>query len=545
MSRDAAHLTFNGEIYNYAELRNDLEAIGCRFRTRSDTEVLLATMIKWSVMGLDRLKGMFAFAYYDERDRAVYLVRDRFGKKPLVYMQHESGFYAASEAKQILAALQCRPTMNERMALRYLEFGHLNGTAETFFAGISEVPAGHYLRFDVDSGRTELVRWYDVSERIRSTDDTYGEAREKVRGLLAASVQRRHVADVDVGACLSGGIDSSSIVALSSILFRQKLLTTITSYSTDPGYDERHFSRSVAKTFGIEPIEINPPVSKLWQPEFQSELALYHEQPISGGSQLNEYFVFKKAHEYGLKVMLDGQGADEYFGGYGEFWLSAQLELLRNRHFGAFIAGLKARADAQKRSFHATLLNFVSAASARAPERNPESGWLKFRAGVEAPRRAGQQSFRKLSLEELSRSSVPFQLHSEDRSSMRWSVEARLPFLDHDLVEYVLSLPTEYKCRRGVQKAILRDAVRELPAEVAQRRDKIGFASPDAGSFFQNTAKIKDVLAAAVGRLERFVHADVIMSRFESIACRGSGYDSAIFRIMALDGWLRAFDPAF
>jgi len=546
MSRHGAHITFNGEIYNYAELRAELETAGGVFQTRSDTEVLLAGMAKWGPEGLHRLKGMFAFAFYDERDRTVLFVRDRFGKKPLVYTRQDGVFYAASEAKQIFAAQRRRAQLNAASALRYLELGYMNGVEETFFSDVYEVPAGHYLRLEVDSGQAELIRWYDLSSNIHRSEDTYETARERVRELLKASVWRRHVADVEVGACLSGGIDSSSIVSLSSTLFPAKRLRTITSFSTEPGYDERQYSRAVAEKFAIERVEVEPRTETLWEPGLHAEVAFYQEQPLAGGSQLNEYRVFEAGHRLGLKVMLDGQGADEYFGGYGEFWVSAQFELLRRGRFGDFLAGVSARAEAQGRSYHATLLGFVSAlrAKSQATSQPTNADWLKRHAPSESKRRQGWQHFRDLSLEELSRSSVPFQVHSEDRSAMRWSVESRLPFLDHDLVEYVLSLPTAFKCRRGVQKAILRDAVEELPVQVARRRDKVGFASPDARYFFANSASIKASLAEAAERLDAFVEPEALMQRFCHVVDQRSSYSPVFLRVLALDGLVRAFDAS-
>jgi asparagine synthase (glutamine-hydrolysing) len=544
MSRGGLHISFNGEIYNYRELRQDLEALGEAFVTGSDTEVLLAVLAKWGMSGLERLKGMFAFALYDERSGTLHLVRDRFGKKPLLYAKVGNALYAASEAAQIYAALGTGPKVNSTVALRFLEYGYLNGTAETFFSGLFEVPAGHYLRHRIDGGETEIVQWYDLGAKVVPASANYDEAREKLRDLLIAAVRRRHVADVEIGICLSGGIDSSSIASLSSTLFPGKRLLSVTSYSDEPGFDERKFSRSVVRHFQLRSIEICPDTDDMWTPDKLRELGWYHGQPIPNGSHLNEYHVFRAAHEAGLKVMLDGQGSDEYFGGYGEFWLSAQLELLRAGRIAQLYAGLKARAEAVRLPFVSVLKGFVAAVlrAARPPGR---ADWLKCHAAPEPPRSSGHKRFLELSLEELTHSSVPFQVHSEDRNSMRWSVESRLPFLDHELVEYVLGLPTEYKCLRGIQKKILRDAVSELPAEIAARRDKIGFASPDARTCLRNGAQIRSSLRDTLARLDSIANAGAVLRKFDGMIETQSNYHPMFFRLLSFDGWQRAFNATW
>jgi asparagine synthase (glutamine-hydrolysing) len=543
MSRRRCHITFNGEIYNYRELRTELIAAGEELSSQSDTEVLLVALNRWGMFALDRLRGMFAFAFLNEDEAALYLVRDRFGKKPLVYSRQDGRLLAASEAKQIHAA-GGKPTQNRNAALRFLAYGELNGTAETFFEGILEVPAGHYLRVDLTSGEIELVRWYDLAKRVVQTTGTYGEACDAVRELLLTAVRRRHVADVPVGACLSGGIDSSSIVSLSATLFPHAALRTITTYSDGRGLDERRFSRAVAEKFGLCVIEVKPETQDIWLGEYLQEMGRFHDQPIAGGSQYNEYCVYKMARQQGLIVMLGGQGADEYFGGYGEFWFSAQLENLKHGRFGDFNEGLSARAEARGVSLKKTLALFLSSLWTN-PRRPPIPRWLKEQPEAAARRCDGRLPFTKLSIEELTISSVPFQVHSEDRNSMRWSIESRLPFLDHELVEYVLGLPTAYKCRKGVQKSLLRDAVSELPVEVSRRKDKIGFASPDALICFSQAARIRERLAGALDRMSAVVWQNEVLDAFDRMIADGSGYDPMFFRIISLDAWQQAFGCQF
>jgi asparagine synthase (glutamine-hydrolysing) len=196
MARGRHHITFNGELYNYTELRRDLQTKGHRFSTQTDTEVLLAALQHWGIDALNRLQGMFAFAWLNEIENAIYLVRDRFGKKPLVYSKSGSVFAAASEAKQIFAHDEFSPRLNLTKATEFLTFGNLNTTNDTFFEGIDEVGAGCLLRFDLSTFRLEQSRWYNIAERIVRQEDTYDTATERTRELLVNSIRRRHIADV-------------------------------------------------------------------------------------------------------------------------------------------------------------------------------------------------------------------------------------------------------------------------------------------------------------------------------------------------------------
>jgi asparagine synthase (glutamine-hydrolysing) len=543
MHADGHHITFNGEIYNYRELRRELEAAGHIFATTSDTEALLVALRHWGMDALDRLNGMFAFVYLDERRRKLFLVRDRFGKKPLVYSRRGGRFTAASEAKQILALWKEQPSVDMDSARRFLVHGALNLDSRTFFAGIEEIPGGHYGEYDLDTNEFRIVQWYDLPSRVTRSSDCYEAATERVRDLLISSVQLRHIADVPVGACLSGGVDSSAIVALSAAHAGGHKLLTITSYAEGVGYDERRFSREVAAQSNVESLEICPDIGDIWDPAVLQEIAFYQDQPISSGSHYNEYCVFRAAREAGLTVMLDGQGADEYFGGYGEFWYAAQMENLKNGRLSAFREGIKTRSETTGLTPSQTLRRFLYVLLDRnTPPIGAGAGRFQWLGPPVAPPPARQGDFAALSLTELLHTSIPYQLHSEDRNSMRWSVESRLPFLDYRLAEYVIGLPTSYKVGAGFLKRILRDAVPELPPSVAGRKDKIGFAAPDQRSLLQNAARVRGALHDALSPLNGLVAGGSVMAAFDAMVREGSWYDPVFFRIIAFDAWRRAFN---
>ncbi len=540
-------LSFNGEIYNYQDLRRDLESRGHRFITTSDTEVLLAALIEWGMGALHRLCGMFAFVFLDGSAGKLFLVRDRFGKKPLIYCRRPGFFCAASEAKQLLASGLHKPTVTHDVLLDFIVSGALNRSEETMLEGLTELRAGHYLCVDVSTGQFLTKRWYDLASQIKPSSDDYSTARDRVRALLQQSVVRRHRADVPIGACLSGGVDSSCIVAISKSLQKYEGMQTITSFAPHEGYDERVFSRSVAKSAGAYILELEPPEGDIWDPDRLEDINYFQDQPIPSGSHWNEFHVFKAAASLGLRVMLDGQGADEYFGGYGEFWMAAQLENARSGRLAAFLQGIAARAEATELSRRAVTINFFRSVLWRRGRPGLKIGpyparWLR---GEQAVEKAGAShnlsgDFRALSLDQIEVSSLPYQLHSEDRNSMRWSVEARLPFMDHELIEYVLGLPSPYKVGEGYQKRILRDAVPELPQLVARRKTKVGFTSPDAVALKGREASVREQVAEAIGLLSERIDGSVVLAVYDRMAAEGTWYDPLFFRLCSAAAWHRS-----
>lgn len=470
------------------------------------------------------------------------LVRDRFGVKPLVYAKTATRLYAASEAKQIFAAADIRPTLNYAAALSFLLDGELNLEAQTFFEGVTELRGGHYAIYDIARDRFEVQRWYDVSAQVRRSNADYSMAREQVGEILRDAVRLRLMTDVPLGACLSGGIDSSSICAISSTLIeRSKDFKVFTVFHPGAGYDERQYSREMVDRFGFHSIEVQPDLNDLFTGRRFEEMAKCQDQPIPSGSHYNEYVVFKTAREADVTVVLDGQGADEYFGGYGEFWDTAQFDHLRKLDISAFMQGIESRAESVGTSKGQILKGFVRAVSA---PRRQRSGWRRKVGRPSAGRHAGafsRQDFVDLSLEQMVTSSLPYQLHSLDRHSMRWSVEARMPMTDYRLVELVLSLPTEYKVGGGFQKRILRDAVPGLPANVANRRSKMAFGSPDREFMARRPDVIRPMLAEAAAYAARLVPAEAILSHFDAMVEGRAAYDSSYFRLLSFHAWGKAF----
>jgi asparagine synthase (glutamine-hydrolysing) len=543
MLRDESSLAYNGEIYNFQDVRAELEALGVAFSTNSDTEVLIQALRTWWTDALPRLNGMFSFAYHDARTGRVLLARDRFGVKPLVYRLEKDQIIAGSEAKQLFAADGAAAQLNDEAAVRFLLDARLNIDNQTFFRGVTELRGGCYAVYDCADDSFHIDRWYDLAARVQRSSAPYDAAREQTSVILHDAVRIRHIANVPLGACLSGGVDSSVICSISAGLVEDpSAFKVFTSFHQHEGYDERVYSRKVVETFGFHSIEVEPDLGVLFTPQTMQDLAWGQDQPLGSGSHFNEYMIFKTAREAGVTVVLDGQGADEYFGGYGEFWHAAQMEHLRTLNLAAFQRGIALRAESTGRSNAEITKRFAASLLPRKLVETP--GWITEarRYGPAAATPASATSFNALAIEEVLSTSLPYQLHSEDRHSMRWSIEARMPMTDYRLVEQALSLPTEYKVGRGYQKRILRDAAPELPREIATRRGKMGFVSADGEFMRRHAGAIRPMMAAAADYASRFVPAKRVMEDFDAMAAGKLAYHDGFFRLLSFHGWGKAFN---
>lgn len=543
MQREGDRLIFNGEIYNYLELRAELVAKGHVFTTDSDTEVLLRSLQTWGMSGLHKLKGMFAFVFHSVRENAVYIVRDRFGIKPLVYCITPNAIYAASEAKQILSTGVIRSRIDMNAAKVFLVSGRLSHDQITFFEGIFQLKPGTMGRVDLSTGSFRMTRWYDLTSTVKPIDLNYHNACLHTQDLLKKSIMQHHRADVKLGVTLSGGIDSSVITTLIKGHAPEIPLHAITAYREIAGIDERSFSNIMAAKCSAIQIEVRPDTESIWTIERLMELGRIQDQPFLNGSHYNEYCVYKTARDYDLRVMLSGQGADEYFGGYGEFWFSAQLDLLQKGHLSSFWEGIRARAASTHRSQKFVVHNFVRSLLAKRSSLSQSIGphkgsWVK---GTLPKFSKAPREFKALSLEQINLSSLPYQLHSEDRHSMAWGVESRLPFLDHELVEFIMGLPIKYLVGAGYMKRILRDATPELPREIAQRRDKIGFASADSQTLWPQSDRVSDLMEDALDFFGDLLDTNFVRRSFADMLDKETWYDPAFFRVLSFYGFARSF----
>lgn len=476
-------ITYNGEIYNYIELRHELELGGHRFRTKTDTEVLLASYIAYGPACLSKLNGMFAFAIYDTKKKELFVARDRFGVKPFYYLLHDGAFYFASEIKA-LRKLQGVPfAVNEQALFDYLVFNRTDIFDETFDLRIKRLPKGYYGYIDVSGLR--MTQWWDPSKFARETSHKNElEIAKEVELIMCSAVKLRMRSDVPVGSSLSGGLDSSTIVGMTYAECKPDHYETFTA--TFPGFalDETAYVEELNKKY--------PFTNHRAYPTAQSALAHVHEftrmmdEPLTSPTFYSQYEVMRLAREHNVTVLLDGQGGDENFAGYhyfhGFYWTGLWRKGRYLRLAREILMSILRRQDNEAFATFAFQIFPTSLKKFLLRRSLPHIHSDFFKRHIERSR-IYQEFFAAESLNESIVNHFKFKLEhllrAEDRNSMAFHVEARLPYLDYRLVEFMLSVPAERKITHGENKLLQKKALGKYTIpEILSRKDKIGFGTP-------------------------------------------------------------------
>ncbi len=473
-ARGRLQLVYNGEIYNYRELRAELERSGRRFRTRSDTEVALHAYAVWGAEAFRRFNGMWAMAILDRRgvQPELILCRDHFGIKPLFYAENAGRVLFASEIKAILEDPSFPRRVDEQQLYEYLGYGLYDHNDLTFFAGVRQVPAGAFV--SVSAGGIHTQRYWTP----RLGEDADPDPVE-FRRLFTRAVERRLVADVPVGTCLSGGLDSSSIVCVMDRLLQrhvpdavslgERLKTFSAVFPGDP-IDERRYIEAVLAVTSADPTWIFP-TSDQWLEELDSWV-WHAEEPMITTAPYAMWAVMRAAREK-VTVLLDGQAGDELLAGYVPYQYVYLRQLLRERRYREFSTESARSRDTVGPLVRRRLWERRHPVEVHRLLR-PE--WTAQRERPRDPR--VQDDLKRRLLQDLTTFSLPSLLRYEDRNSMAHSMESRLPFLDQELVEWILRLPASAIVSGGWSRRILREAMREiLPEDVRRRRRKIGFTT--------------------------------------------------------------------
>ena len=555
-------IVYNGEIYNYVELRTELELLGHSFGSHSDTEVILSAYRQWGEQCLDRFNGMFAFVIVDRMQRRVFAARDRFGVKPLYYWVSPVGLVAfASEIKQFTGLPGWRPIVNGQRAYDFLNWGLFDHTSETLFSNVRQLRGGEYVSCSTDELLKGVVvkRWYNLAPA--DSPSSAEEAATGLRSLMEDSVRLRLRADVPVGSCLSGGLDSSSIVCLANRLLRQvnanALQKTFSARSTDLRVDEGAFIDAVVGSTGVANFQVYPPLSGLF--EAMPLITWHQDEPFGSTSIYAQWHVFRLAAEHNVKVMLDGQGADEQLAGYHVFYTARFGSLIRTLRLGRLASEM-----AEVRRVHAMGAKQLLAYSASTllPEGIEQSmrrltgrsavkplDWLDLRrlgAALADPfiaLGAKASSVRGLSLSQLLYTSLPMLLHWEDRDSMAHSVESRVPFLDYRLVEFVLGLPDDLKIEGATTKRVLREAMRGvLPEKIRIRTDKIGFATAEEAWMRRESPEAFRSMLRDATEESRGVLSPKALDFLDEVIEGRRAFSFVPWRMISFGSWMKRFD---
>lgn len=491
-------ITYNGEIYNYLELRNELQNLGYCFHTNSDTEVILAAYKAWGFDCVKHFNGMWAFALWDRNKSLIFLSRDRFGIKPLFYYKNNGQFIFCSEIKGIREYLDRNLTLDEKQIYHFAVKGELvtGNSEQTIYREVKQLMPGHNLIYKDNT--IKLEKYWEL--HVIKNKLLIQENVDKFITLFYNSIKYRLRSDVEVGSCLSGGLDSSSIVSYGSKEFDNRFHTFSIIW---PGEkcDESFFVNKVNKKWNCHAHAFEPNLEKLL---FIIEKEIWHQEiPLGGASLIAQWFVMEEAKKNGIKVLLDGQGGDEVLSGYPRYLIPYINEMIFHFKWGELIkhyASLK-KAGYNFKKFLKIQMNRILMPNNTAL---PISDIFEKRYSSKYKYSPYKYNFLpKYLKDEIEKSCLPTLLHIEDRNSMAHSVEARIPFLDHELVEFCVSIPSEQKIFGSLTKIILREAMKEyLPTEIYRRTDKIGFETPIEERLLSRGGKLHEGIWAYIKRSE-------------------------------------------
>ena len=536
-------IVFNGEIYNYKEIKRELQQQGITFNTASDTEVILKSFDFYGEKCVDKFIGMWAFSIYNSEEKSLFCSRDRFGIKPFYYLHHANSFYFSSEIKSLKNTPHFSNELNLSQVNRGLQLGWIGYKNETYFTRILTLEPGHNLKYKDNKLSISKYWSYPTEQKVIDINDAVHQYKE----LFDNSLQLHVRSDVAIGATLSGGIDSSSIV--SSLLksnLSSHLETFSIYYDSTKGFDERPFIQTIEKKYPNQ-FQLNyySPSEQEIAKDFD-EIAYSMDFPLSGSSPISQYYVMKLAKEKGIKVILSGQGADDYMGGYMHSYYRLFAQWMKCFQFGKISKGINSYKNIHEANnskltdvmLKATLSSFLN-----------ENSLYKFEFKNYLPflgtTNKEWNSFEDYSSDKLNEfhfalmnySSLPTLLHYEDRNSMAHSIESRVPFLDHRLVELLFQYPSELKINDGWTKFILRKSMQDvLPQEIQWRTDKKGFVTPGEILWLRGSlSHLLEINFDQLSFLDKVKTAEII----EEFKKGNNKNATLVWRIATLSHWLK------
>ncbi|MBI1977198.1 MAG: asparagine synthase (glutamine-hydrolyzing) [Candidatus Omnitrophica bacterium] len=533
-------ITYNGEVYNYKEIRQELENLGVRFFSGTDTEVVLEAYKMWGKDCLHKLNGMWAFALWDVRQKILFCARDRFGVKPFYYAQAGLDFFFASEIKPLLLLPQVPRKVSEEAIFDYLVLSLPTREPQTFFKGIQSLEPGHCLTVDLN-GDLKYERWYFFPEVI-GNKPYQKECASEFRERLSEAVRLRLRSDVRVGSCLSGGLDSSSIVSLAAN-YNSEPLETFSACFDEERYDERKFIQPVLEKTGAHPHFVFPQGNRFW--EEWPELMTAQEEPFGSTSLYAHWCVMREASSRSVHVLLNGQGGDELLAGYPRYQTNRALgQILRGdiRGFPLLFKDPRTLGFLMFRLspsfFHLPFIHQIARATPFL-RRDFRGKYFTRHVKYFRDRISCQRNLSESLRSDFLTYILPALLRYEDKNSMHFSVEARLPFMDYRLVEWVFGLEEAAKVEEGVTKRILRESMKGiLPEKVRLRSDKMGFATPEEKWLAMGRSAILHFFSKpSKAAVAPWIRVEELKSFLE----RRHAWNGLLWRVVNLEMWLRTF----
>ena len=557
-------LIYNGEIYNYVELRETLRQMGYGFRTNTDTEVLLAAYEQWGESCLERFDGMWSFVIYDKRKNILFGSRDRFGVKPLYYYQDPGYFAFASEIKSLVTLPFIKKEINAGVVFDFLAFSGFNLEEESFFKGIFELAPAHAFTYDLCKG--EMSKWQYYTLPWEENWQVFNKEKsqvyiQEIKDLIFEAVRLRLRSGVPVGSALSGGIDSSTIVCVISQIMakeshlavgdRQRVFTV--GFPGKPA-DESNWAKRAAEHSKAQYF-LTVPTAADFLADIE-DFTYYQDTPFGPPAAYAHYRVMRLAKENGITVLLDGQGADELFTGYTMYYPVFYHQLLRHLHLKDFTREMKHTKNAplEKKNLIVDLIKqarrnvtpYPLIRKYRMKQKRHQcllskNFWEQYKERVDLIRVRDFNSLNAMLHEYFTWQKLGNLLKYEDRNSMRFSIEARTPFADSiKLIEYVFNIPAIYKIHDGWSKFLLRESMKGiLPEEIRLRTDKKGFFIPDTEWLTYLKNRLRDYLNED---LAEFVNITAVKKQLDQ-GLENAGYETirTLWNIITLAVWQNVF----
>jgi asparagine synthase (glutamine-hydrolysing) len=539
-------ITFNGEIYNYIELSEELTKLGCSFRSHTDTEVLLRSYQVWGHDCLSRLNGMFAFAIWDEKRQELFAARDRFGEKPFFYyLEKNREFLAfASEIKALIAGRFFTPSIDRSSLYAYLVNREINSGSETMFEEISSLPAAHALKFSWrDRSLKTWCYWdIDVGKQIRFVDCK--QYSEQFIDLLSESVRLRLRSDVPVGSSLSGGLDSSTIVGLIARSRESGRQETFSARFSDPQFDEGRYITLMTNWAQVKSHHVYPDPVQL--PDEIENITWHQDDPFYSTSIYAQWCVMRLARDSGVTVLLDGQGSDEILAGYHPYFAAYYMYLLKRHRYSQSISSFRSYVANHGSRLLPLIFSVLISTKLRTAlmERwRPRAVREEFKQKwgkppTRQPRKFSDELHQSL-YETLTQTVLPQLLRYGDRNSMAFSREVRLPFLDHRLVEFLFAIPVEQKISDSTTKVVLRNSICGIvPEEIRNRKDKLGYAPPEA-SWLRGPLRfwVEELFSSAKFRQREWSDPRIVDAVWRRFLNGESQFYTSVWRWISLEVW--------
>lgn len=539
-------ITFNGEVYNYLDIKSTLEKYNYKFRTNSDTEVLLKAYDKWGADCLNYLNGMFSFSIWDDKNKILFAARDRYGIKPMYYWNSKNNFIIASEIKQITSLRDYSRKFNPEAISQFIEYGNFSYDETTMWKDIYEIEPGNSITIDFnDWTRGQEIKkkkWYAPNfnhTSYKKKNDSI--LIDEFKHLFMQAIKRRMQADVSVGALLSGGLDSSSIVSyINKYNLNKSDFKTFSLIYDNEDYSEKIYIDEVNRK-----LELNSKVITYDLENYKKDLdsVIWHNDlPTVGRSILSHYNIYQNINSDKYKVIIEGQGADEYMAGYGNFHIAYLISLLTKKNLFRFANEYRYFTKTRKGTYLSDFKMLIEYGYPNIYKKfkrtKSENHLSKFKTKTSKNERSN------IELNQIFKARFKILrsiLHSVDRLSMSNSVETRVPFLDHELVEFVTKLPFHMKISNGERKYILRESVKNIvPQKIYNRKDKMGFSSPEQ-TWLAN--EMKDFFLKEVQNTSKlpFIDSEKINFNTRLFLSKKAKLNNGIIRAINVNRWINKF----